>query len=46
LQDYGVTVVATGKDIKEELLLLIKSGIAGTESRRTSERVRANMSAE
>lgn len=44
LQDYGVTVVATDEDIKEELLLLIKAGIAGAESRRTSERVRANMS--
>ena len=32
------------EDIKEELLLLIKAGIAGAESRRTSERVRANMS--
>jgi len=29
---------------KEELLLLIKAGIAGAESKRTSERVRANMS--
>lgn len=44
LQDAGVSVVATDEDIKEELLLLIKAGIAGAESRRTSERVRANMS--
>ena len=43
LQDHGVSVVATDEDIKEELLLLIKAGIAGAESRRTSERVRANM---
>ena len=43
LQDAGVSVVATDEDIKEELLLLIKAGIAGAESRRTSERVRANM---
>ena len=44
LQDHGIEVVATDEDIKEELLLLIKAGIAGAESRRTSERVRANMS--
>ena len=44
LQGHGVTVVATDENIKEELLLLIKAGIAGAESRRTSGRVRANMS--
>ena len=44
LQDHGVSIVATDEDIKEELLLLIKAGIAGAESRRISERVRANMS--
>ena len=44
LQDSGVEVVATDEDIKEELILLIKAGLAGAESRRTSERVRANMS--
>jgi len=44
LQDAGVSVVATDEDINEELILLIKAGIAGAESRRTSERVRANMS--
>ncbi|MCH8281350.1 MAG: recombinase family protein [Chloroflexi bacterium] len=44
LQDSGVSVVATDEDIKDELLLLIKAGIAGAESRRTSERVKANMS--
>jgi len=44
LQDHGVEVVATDEDIREELLLLIKAGIAGAESKRTSERVRANMS--
>ncbi len=43
LQDFGVSVVATDEDIQEELILLIKAGIAGAESRRTSERVRANM---
>jgi site-specific DNA recombinase len=44
LQDRGVGIVATDEDIKEELLLLIKAGIAGAESRRTAERVKANMS--
>ena len=44
LQDAGVSVVATDEDINEELILLIKARIAGAESRRTSERVRANMS--
>ena len=44
LQDAGVSVVATDEDINEELILLIKAGIAGAESRRTSERVRAIMS--
>jgi len=43
LQEHGVEVVATDEDIKEELVLLIKAGMAGAESRRTSERVRANM---
>ena len=44
LEDFGVQVVTTHEDIKEELLLLIKAGIAGAERKRTSERVRANMS--
>ena len=44
LQVASVSVVATDEDINEELILLIKAGIAGAESRRTSERVRANMS--
>jgi site-specific DNA recombinase len=43
LQEHGVTVVATDEDIKEELMLLLKAGIAGAESKRNSERVRANM---
>ncbi len=43
LQDFGVSVIATDEDIQEELILLIKAVIAGAESRRTSERVRANM---
>ena len=44
LEDFGVKVVTTDEDIKDELLLLIKAGSAGAESKRTSERVRANMS--
>ena len=44
LEDAGVSVVATDEDLKEELLLLIRAGMAGAESKRTSERVRANMS--
>jgi site-specific DNA recombinase len=43
LQDLGVDVVATDEDIKEELQLLVKAFMAGAESRRNSERVRANM---
>ena len=43
LEAHGVSVVATDEDIKEELVLLLKAGMAGAESRRTSERVRANM---
>ena len=44
LQGHGVSVVATDEDLQEELLLLLRAGMAGAESRRTSERVRANMS--
>ena len=43
LQDKGVEVVATDEDIKEEMILLIRAGMAGAESKRTSERVRATM---
>jgi site-specific DNA recombinase len=43
LQDHGVSVEATDQDIKDEMLLLINAGMAGHESKRTSERVRANM---
>ena len=43
LQEMGVSIVATDEDIEDELLLLIKAGMAGAESKRTSERVRANM---
>jgi len=44
LEERGISVVATDEDFKEEFMLLIKAGIAGAESRRISERVRANMS--
>lgn len=44
LEAHGVSVVATDEDIKDELVLLVKAGMAGAESRRISERVRANMS--
>ncbi len=43
LEERGVAVVATDEDIKEELQLLIRAYMAGSESRRTSERVRAYM---
>ena len=43
LEDHGVRVEVTDEDIKEELLLLIRAGMAGAESRKTSERVVANM---
>jgi site-specific DNA recombinase len=43
LQDLGIEVVATDEDIHEEIILLVKAGVAGAESRRNSERVRANM---
>ena len=43
LESHRVEVVATDEDIGDELILLIKAGMAGAESRRTSERVRANM---
>ena len=43
LEDHGVRVEVTDEDIKEELLLLIRADMAGAESRKTSERVVANM---
>ena len=43
LEEHGIKVVPTDEDIQEEIILLIKAGMAGAESRRTSERVRANM---
>ena len=43
LQDVGVSVVATDEDIREEIVLMVKAWSAGAESKRNSERVRANM---
>ncbi|MDA1279951.1 MAG: recombinase family protein [Chloroflexi bacterium] len=44
LGEHGVSVEATDQDIKDdELVLLVHAGVAGQESKRTSERVRANM---
>jgi len=43
LRDHGVSVEATDQDIQDELILLVMAGVAGHESKRTSERVRANM---
>lgn len=43
LQEAGVSVVASDEDIREELMLLIKAGFAGQESRRNGERVRSKM---
>lgn len=43
LRANGVSVEATDQDITDELLLLMNAAMAGQESKRTSERVRANM---
>lgn len=43
LQERGVEVVCTDEDIKEELVLLMRAGLAGAESKRNSERVRGTM---
>lgn len=43
LKAHGVSVEATDQDIEDELILLVLAGVAGHESKRTSERVRANM---
>jgi len=43
LQEVGVTVCATDEDIKEELILLVRAGLAGAESKKTSARTKANM---
>ena len=41
LEERGIAVESANEDLKEELLLLVRAGIAGAESRRTSERVKA-----
>jgi site-specific DNA recombinase len=41
LEERGITVESVNEDLKEELLLLVRAGVAGAESRRTSERVKA-----
>jgi len=43
-RDIGIEVVTTDEDIREELVLLVRAGLAGAESKWTSERVRAYMS--
>ena len=40
LQEAGTTVESINEDLKEELMLLLRAGIAGQDSRRTSERVK------
>ena len=39
LEEGGITVRSINEDLKEELMLLLRAGIAGQESKRTSERV-------
>ena len=44
LEEHGVSVEATDQNIKDdELMLMVHAGVAGQESKRTSERVRATM---
>jgi DNA invertase Pin-like site-specific DNA recombinase len=39
LKERGVTVQSVNEDLQEELMLLLRAGIAGQESKRTGERV-------
>ncbi len=39
LQELGITVLSVTEDLQEELMLLLRAGIAGQDSKRTSERV-------
>ena len=41
LEERGIAVQSVNEDLREELLPLIRAGIAGAESKRTGERVRA-----
>ena len=43
LQERGITVQSVKEDLREELMLLLRAGIAGQESKRTSERVRMGL---
>ena len=43
LKEHGVEVIPTDEVISEELVLLVKAWSAGAESKKNSERVRANM---
>jgi len=43
LEEHKVRIVTTDEDMSEELMLLMRAGLAGAESRRTSERVRSYM---
>ncbi len=43
LEERGISVQSVNEDLKEELLLLVRAGIAGAESKRTGERVKAAM---
>ena len=43
LQERGITVQSINEDLDEELMLLVRAGIAGQESKRTSERVRMSL---
>jgi DNA invertase Pin-like site-specific DNA recombinase len=42
-EEQSVEVAATDEDIREELVLLMKVGIAGHESRRAAERIKMNL---
>ena len=39
LEERGITVRSINEDLKDQLMLLIRAGIAGEESKRTGERV-------